>query len=386
MALNLKKRIIISLISILSAATAIFIGIFIINIHILEKNINDILKQNLVKRVKHKVKNAVLIEKQIINGLLQFHNEKKELKSEVDSLNEILSNVYTKFKNKKNIKEILADIVKYTQAECKCKYSFLIDTKGNLIAYPPYLQYSMPSNIFHINVPFQEKLKTILQQSKNKKEVFANYKWIDPFTSNVSEKLGFFKYIKPLDWILAESIYIAHVKEHLLNNIKTIINVKYGVVSKNGYFFLKKNGANKEGFFISALDDIVDITYTTKIEELNVTLGSRKNIIFINKFLTDTNKYISSQIYILLIQYLLFCLIVFGIIIYISNKTLDYLITKPIETIINQLKQIIKKENFCKEMQINTHDEFKILADEINNFLKYVRSRLDYYEEIVKKL
>ncbi len=386
MDLNLKKRLIISLVFILSVVMVVFFAIFIMNINILEKNINGILHQSLIKRAKNKVKNSTLIEKQIINGILNFHNEKKELKSEVDSLNMILSNVYTKFKNKKNIKEILADIVKHTQTECECKYPFIIDTKGNLIAYPPYLQYSMPSNIFDTNIPSKEKFKTILKQAKNKKEVFASYKWIDPTTSDTLEKLGFFKYFKPLEWILAESIYIPHVREHLLNEIETLINVKYGIVSHNGHFFLKDDPLAKEGLSISKSDNILKITYTTKIEALNVILGSTKNITAIHKFITNTNNYISSQIYTLLIQYILFGLTVFSIIIYFSNKTLDQMITRPVQSLIKQTEEILETEDITKKIQINTNDEFKTLADEINKFMEIIRSRLEYYDKIVKKL
>jgi len=386
MKLNLKKRLILSLVLILFAVMAVFVGIFVINTQILEKNINTILHQSLIKRAICKVKNSALIEKQLINGILRFHNEKKELKSEVDSLNIILSNIYTKFKNKKNIKEILADIVKHTQTPCKCKYPFILDTKGNFIAYPPYLQYSMPSNIFDTNIPSKEKFKTILKQVKNKKEVFISYKWIDPITSNTLDKLGFFKYFKPLEWILAESIYIPHVKEHLLNNIKTLINVKYGIISRDGHFFLKDDPLAKEGLSISKPDNILKITYTTKIEALNIILGNTKNITAVHKFTAKTNEYISSQIYNLLIEYILFGLIVFSIIIYFSNKILDQTITKPVQSLIKQTEEILETEDITKKIQINTNDEFKILADEINKFMEIIRSRLEYYDKIVEKL
>jgi len=386
MELNLKKRLILSLVLILFVVMALFVGIFVINTQILEKNIDTILHQSLIKRAICKVKNSTLIEKQLINGILHFHNEKKELKSEVESLNMILSNVYTKFKNKKNIKEILADIVKYTQTPCKCKYPYILDTKGNLIAYPPYLQYSMPSNIFETNIPSKEKFKTILKQAKNKKEVFISYKWIDPITSNTLDKLGFFKYFKPLEWILAESIYIPHVREHLLNEIVTLINVKYGIISRDGHFFLKDDPLAKEGLSIFNSDNILKIMYTTKIEALNVMLVSTKNISAIHKFTTKTNEYISSQIYNLLIEYILFGLIVFSIVIYCSNKTLDQTITKPIQSLIKQTEEILETEDITKKIQINTNDEFKILADEINKFLEIIRSRLEYYDKIVEKL
>ncbi|NPA11564.1 MAG: hypothetical protein GXO62_04905 [Epsilonproteobacteria bacterium] len=414
--LGLKEKIVFTLVGILFFVTSVFVGMYILNMNYLQKKIDSILFDAIVQEKKKEIKNNVEIEKQIIESLIKLKTPKQELKNDLEKIVNTLNTLYAKFKNDPNIKNILIDIVKNTQKDCQSRYFFIFNSKGDIISYPPYFQYSMPSNIYKVHSKSTQNLRKIIQETIKRGKFFAVYEWIDPKTSKITKKLGYFIYFKPLNWIVGEGIYLTHLRAHLLNKIKTLIDIRYGP-NFNGYFFALDLKTKKvlfhplipdeldyskyalfqkilqtDGFIEykainpSDMKQLKKIAYISTIKELDIKIGTGKYFVNLQEYIKSTANYAQKHINILLMRYILFTLIIFGLIIFISNKILDHLITTPVETIIAFTQEVLQKQEFEKRLHLPRKDEFGELADEINNFLQYIQQKINYYNEIIKRL
>ncbi len=171
------------------------------------------------------VKNAINIEKNKIKAAFNIMRNdykhindsvKPRLKERVDIAYRIIMNIY---KNNKDMpKGRLIKIIK--QAVCPIRfdngegYFFIYNMKGVNILLPPDKELEGKNLLNAKDANGEYIIKKAIKIAKTKREGFVEWYWNKPVNYKVIKgsrpykKIGYIRYIRPLDWFIGTGIYV----------------------------------------------------------------------------------------------------------------------------------------------------------------------------------
>jgi diguanylate cyclase (GGDEF)-like protein len=79
-------------------------------------------------------------------------------------------------------------------------------------------------------------IRDFVQLVKSKKEGFISYKWLNPSSNQIEEKITYIFYFAPFDWIIGTGAYLEEIKRQKQKEaIDYVANLRY---EKNEYFYI----------------------------------------------------------------------------------------------------------------------------------------------------
>ncbi len=199
-------------------------------------------------------KNKIRATFEVLVNNYEHINEivKPKLKSRVDMAYSIIMNIYKKNKNmpKSKLIRIIRNAVAPIRFDDGEGYFFIYNTSGVNILLPPDKSVEGKNMLNIKDIHGEYVVKKAIKIAKNKKEGYLEWYWYKPINYNITmkskilKKVGYIKYIKPLDWLIGTGIYLKSEFGRMENNF-----LKFYETEKrraNEYFMvLKPIGKNR---------------------------------------------------------------------------------------------------------------------------------------------
>ena len=205
-------------------------------------------KQNLIlMKTTYISKQKDIIKSEVLRVVRQIKYQKsiaetklkQQLSSKTRNVYDIVINIYNenKTKDSKTIIKMIKDAIRPIRFNKGRGYFFIYKMDGTNVLLPPLPKYE-GKNLW--NLRDKKGLYTIRELSKiakEKKEGFLSWYWYKPNDNKTMyKKIGFVKYIEPLDLFIGTGEYIKDFEEGIKQDlIKEIRQIRYG---KNGYIFV----------------------------------------------------------------------------------------------------------------------------------------------------
>ncbi len=199
---------------------------------------------------KNKIKTAfdiVLSDYEHIDEVL-----KPKLRERVDIAYRIIMNLYKDNRglNKEKITKIIKEAICPIRFDNNEGYFFIYNMEGvNILS--PFNKNLEGKNLLNVRDAKGDYIvKKAIDMIRTKKEGFAKWYWYKPVNRHISEKskpyqkIGYIKYVKPLDWFIGTGIYI---KSALHKVESRFVSLYEKEKEKNGEYFivLKPLGKNR---------------------------------------------------------------------------------------------------------------------------------------------
>lgn len=151
-----------------------------------------------------------------------------------------LNRFYQKNKGGLSEEEMRSHLLKQIEAfrYNKTGYFFALDLKGNLKMSPlnPELNGKNMFNVSDKDGVFF--FREINKMAKQKGSGFVRYKWINPKSGQIEEKITYLFIMKELNWVIATGEYVNQLRESIKKQVLIDLEkLRYGK-GKKGYFFV----------------------------------------------------------------------------------------------------------------------------------------------------
>ena len=217
---------------------------------------NNIEKHNEnIKNIKSEfiIEQKLIIKKEVLRTVKQItyqknlaeENLKKDIKTRVLTVSEIIQNIYKEniHKSKKEITKIIKDSIRTIRFNEGRGYFFIYTMDGTNVLYPisPKLEGQNMWNLQDSKGGYS--IRSLSKIAQEQGEGFLSWYWFKPtkdksLKNTMYKKIGYTKYIKELDWFVGTGEYIEDFENKIKKNlIKEIQQIRYG---KNGYVFISQ--------------------------------------------------------------------------------------------------------------------------------------------------
>jgi len=160
------------------------------------------------------------------------------LKNRADSFKTDLMNFYNKNKTKMSedkIKKAIINYVNIHRYDNGTGYFWINDRKSIMIEHPISPQLNN-KNLETLNSDTAVVFSQIKETIDNKNEGIIKYKWLNPKSKKIEEKISYVFRFEPFDWVIGTGEYYSVLKTKLQNEVFDLVNkITY---DKNNYFFI----------------------------------------------------------------------------------------------------------------------------------------------------
>ncbi|WP_324170446.1 methyl-accepting chemotaxis protein [Sulfurimonas sp.] len=426
--MSVKMKIIILIIITIIAVSAAMIIQAVYNINAMTEDNIAKYKKEAYSSKENELKNYVSVA---IKSIESYHKRtakdkikkevENELKEQTDFLFGIIKKAYKQNKDKMS-KEQLQKYLKSIVASARygeSGYFWINDTTPTMIMHPikPALngkelsKFKDPHGIFLFN--------NMVKAVKSSGAGVVDYHWAKPGFEKPQPKVSYVKKFKPYGWIIGTGAYVSDVTSNMKKEaLKTIAEMRFG---KNGYFWINDttpkmlmhpikpalDGKNlskaKDSNGVYLFNEMVRVAKTKgegMVEYSWAKPGSNKPVpkmsyVILFKqwdWIVGTGEYIDNieaqvqemrvssneQIAALTIKTIITSFILAIFIGLISSYVANKAIIGPIRSILGITQDLARGEgDLTKRIIIDSTDEIKDVADNINEFICKVHSSVD---------
>jgi methyl-accepting chemotaxis protein len=416
----------------LSIVIVVFTSILIVTAEVKKSGQKSIehQKELLLENAKNELKDkTTLAQKAIERFYVQSldKNIANNLKKEALKFKNLIQNIYDKTKDILSEDEIKTIILQYVLPSYRYNngigYFFAYDLNGVNVAHPikPSL---IGKNLWNLkDKDGRYVIRDIINSVKNGNGV-TKYKWENPKTKKVEDKISYNFYFKPFNIVIGTGDYASNIKSYYQHKaIEIIENLRYG---KNGYFFgykiengkyyfafhgikhylagketdiekpdIKGNkfrkklieGAIKNGekgvfvkyYYLNPKTKKVSpkIAYAKYFKEWNWVIATGKYLDDINKVISKENKLINNNIKNIIYKVIGISLVLLLIIIVLVYILINNILAKPLNELALRAKDLASGEgDLTKRLEIKGNDEIAKASKEINSFIEKVRQMI----------
>ncbi|WP_373035399.1 methyl-accepting chemotaxis protein [Sulfurimonas sp.] len=419
------------IILIISTVIAVSIAIILQSIH----GINEMTEQNVAKykaeaylNKELELKNYVSVAVKSLESFYLRTSEEKikkeveaDLKKQTEFLFRIIQNAYDKNKNTTS-KAQLQKHIQYVIASArygKNGYFWINDTTPKMIMHPikPELDGKDLSTVKDPNgvYLFKEMAKAV----ESKDDGVVNYYWSKPGFEKPQPKVSYVKVFKPYGWIIGTGAYVSDVTTKMKEEaLKTISQMRFG---KSGYFWINDTTPTMimhpikpelDGKDLSTVKDpngiylfkemaklakekgmgkveyswskpgfdkpVPKMSYVMLFKEWGWIVGTGEYIDNIEASIQQMRDDATEQIVASTTQIVLTSMILVFIITLIVGFAADRAIVQPIRNILEVTEDLARGNgDLTKRVIVNSRDEIKDVANNINQFIEKVHGSVD---------
>ncbi len=398
-------------------------------------NINAMTEENIAKYKKeaytakeNELKNYVSVA---IKSIESYHKRtakdkikkevEDELREQTDFLFGIIQKAYSQNKNKMS-KEQLQKYLKSIVASArygKSGYFWINDSTPRMIMHPikPALDgknlsgFKDPNGVYLFN--------NMVKAVKSSEEGVVDYHWAKPGFEKPQPKVSYVKKFKPYGWIIGTGAYVSDVTSNMKKEaLKTIAEMRFG---KSGYFWINDttptmimhpikpalNGKNlskaKDPNGVYLFNEMVKVaktkgegmveyswakpgfdkpvpkmSYVILFEKWNWIVGTGEYIDNIEAQIQEMRENSNEQIAALTIKTVIASFVLAILIGFMSSFAADRTIVGPIRNILRITQDLARGEgDLTKRIIVDSTDEIKDVADNINEFISKVHNSVD---------
>ncbi len=198
-------------------------------------------EKNSIAFHKEELKNITdvaftLVEK--LHASSQPESIKKHILAEVKIFRDNLSNFYRHSQQcdpPEDMQKVIKEFVKLYRYDGGTGY-FFINRNTSCILHPikPALEGMDLVNLKDTDGKYF--IREFVKLTETWKEGFVSYKWLNPTSKKIEDKLTYIFYFAPFDWIIGTGVYFAEVTRQTQKNaIEYVSNLRYG---ENEYFYI----------------------------------------------------------------------------------------------------------------------------------------------------
>ncbi len=366
------------------------------------------IKKDLIETKKEILKNEVEFFISDIDNIKkeQKQNIKDEIKTRVDIAYNIVQNLYSSYKHKGNIQQIVVESLRELKfKDIGDQYVFMTKLDGTFLLTSG-LKELEGHNVFDLEIKSnQESVKGIINMVKTRKKGFHEYLWQDHITGKFEKKISYFRYFKPFDCYIGTGVFQKDIaqksKEQFLKKIQDfrtgenmenyIFAASYDGVSltepakgKNVYEVTDANGTKvvqelikiaKSGngylqYSVPVGDDITKekISFVAGINDWGIYIGKGENLLDIDKNIQKKKEQLLSTLYNDISIAAVFG-ILFTLFYYIMSRYLRVSLTIDMENFIFAVKELLNKN---KEIDTDNlkFKEFSDISEKMNMILE----------------
>ena len=198
-------------------------------------------EQNSIAMHKEELENLTEVVFNLVKKLYESSRPeavKEHIKSKADAFKEILQNYYElnrQHYSPKEIKKIIKEFVKLYRYDEGRGYFFINRNTSNVLhPIKPLLEGKDLADLKDADGKYF--IREFVEVVKRRNEGFTTYKWPNPVSKEVEDKLTYVFYFKPFDWIIGTGFYLPEVvRQKQQEAIDYVAKLRYG---DNEYFFI----------------------------------------------------------------------------------------------------------------------------------------------------